>query len=113
MQNFILVKLTEMDVNIGGAPGSKSIAKFTKCGCMATLHGLVGSCTGCGRIVCARETDSTCPFCCGIVFPPLSAEDIRHSGADLSTIKAYELKVSSRSRTQRVVVFIFTCYYHP
>lgn len=90
-------------VDVVKAPVSK------QCGCFATKHNYIASCTSCGRIYCEIEgpisnslsgkSQHHCYLCQGIVLGPVSYEDVISSenyiiDNDDSTLRAYKHKVS-------------------
>ena len=91
------------------------------CGCFATLHKFVGSCSLCGRIMCENEVGvlpASCFVCNGLVLAPMSADDAINLGyaKDEKTASAYRLKdrllVFDKEHAKRTQVFDMQADYY-
>ena len=62
---------------------------YVVCGCMSTRHKFIGSCIGCGRIICEKEIacilSKECPSCGDLrCFPPLTSNEMLKTEAIFS-----------------------------
>ena len=83
IDEYCMRRLKKENASAAAAPAPTTVG--IPCGCMATQHDLIGSCTACHRLHCTKEVNLRCVACGGEIKRAISAEDAE----DLNCSEAY------------------------